>query len=140
METDDLIWGGDRLGVYFPEREGAQRGGQVIYDRAGSSLVTIEPGMVDWEMILAAADWFHWTGITPGVSASSATVCQEALSTSGRLGLTDLCDLHHGAQLQSWAKDPSELMPDLVRACDLHIGNACNPRQILVLGQRSYDG
>jgi 2-dehydro-3-deoxygluconokinase len=64
VHTDPIVRGGDRLGIYFLEIGAAQRGSKVVYDRAGSALVTIEPGMIDWQTIFSDADWFHWTGIT----------------------------------------------------------------------------
>ena len=54
--THHIIRGGDRLGIYFLEIGAAQRGGQVIYDRARSALATVQSGMIDWRAALADAD------------------------------------------------------------------------------------
>jgi 2-dehydro-3-deoxygluconokinase len=59
-----------------------QRGSKVIYDRANSSLATIQKGMLDWHSIFADADWFHWTGITPAVSQGAAEACLEAVQVA----------------------------------------------------------
>ncbi|MGB8983111.1 MAG: sugar kinase, partial [Anaerolineales bacterium] len=67
--VDKILRGGERLGIYFLEMGAMQRGSKVVYDRAYSSISTIEPGMVDWRSVFAEADWFHWTGITPAISA-----------------------------------------------------------------------
>ena len=32
--TDNIIWGGDRLGIYFLETGAVSRGSKVVYDRA----------------------------------------------------------------------------------------------------------
>ncbi len=66
--TDKIVRGGERLGIYFLETGAVQRPSKVIYDRAGSALATIRPGMIDWRAVFAEADWFHWTGITPAIS------------------------------------------------------------------------
>lgn len=58
-----------------------QRGGKVVYGQAGSALATIEPGMIDWQAVFADADWFHWIGITPAISATTAAVGTPALAT-----------------------------------------------------------
>jgi 2-dehydro-3-deoxygluconokinase len=68
VDVDKIVWGGDRLGKYFLEIGAVARGSKVIYDRANSSIATIEPGMIDWESVFADAGWFHWTGITPAIS------------------------------------------------------------------------
>lgn len=131
VDTRHIIRGGDRLGIYFLERGAAQRGGSVVYDRAGSALATIGPGTVDWESALAGASWFHWTGITPAVSEGAAAACREAVETARRLGVTVSCDLNYRAQLWNWGQAATEVMPELVDACDLLVGNAWNAQQML---------
>ena len=121
--TTHIARGGDRLGIYYMEMGAAQRGSQVIYDRAGSSLATIEPGMIDWKSAFAGADWFHWTGITPAISRGAAETCLEAIRTAREMGLTVSCDLNYRSKLWKWGKKASEVMPELVSLCDVSIGN-----------------
>jgi 2-dehydro-3-deoxygluconokinase len=121
--VDQVVRGGERLGIYFLENGAAQRGSQVVYDRAGSSIATIERGMVDWERVFAGADWFHWTGITPAISQSLADVCLESIQLARKLGLTVSCDLNYRAKLWKWGKKAGEVMPDLVQYCDVAVGN-----------------
>jgi 2-dehydro-3-deoxygluconokinase len=121
--TSKIVQGGDRLGIYFLENGAVQRGSKVIYDRANSSLATIQKGMLDWQVVFADADWFHWTGITPAVSQGAAEVCLEAVQTAKHLGLTVSCDLNYRKNLWKWGKKASEVMPELVSFCDVAIGN-----------------
>jgi 2-dehydro-3-deoxygluconokinase len=121
--TAKIIPGGDRLGIYFLENGAVQRGSKVIYDRANSSLATIQKGMLDWQVVFADADWFHWTGITPAVSQGAAEVCLEAVQTAKQMGLTVSCDLNYRKNLWKWGKKASEVMPELVNFCDVAIGN-----------------
>jgi 2-dehydro-3-deoxygluconokinase len=109
--VDKIVRGGDRLGIYFLEMGAVQRGSKVIYDRANSSIATIERGMIDWRDTLADADWFHWTGITPAISAGSAAACLEAVQTAREMGLTISCDLNYRKKLWKWGRAPSEIMP-----------------------------
>ncbi len=118
-----VIRGGDRLGIYFLEAGAAQRGSKVIYDRAGSALATIQPGMIDWQTVLDGAGWFHWTGITPAISESAAAVCLEAVKTAKALGVTVSCDLNYRNKLWKWGKKAGEVMPELVSYTDVAIGN-----------------
>ncbi len=117
--------GGDRLGVYFVEQGAAQRGGKVIYDRARSSAAELQPGMIDWRAVFTAAnaDWFHWTGITPALTESSADTCREAISVARELGLTISCDLNYRHALWKWGKTSADVMPDLVAQSDVVVGN-----------------
>ncbi len=121
--VSNIVRGGDRLGIYFLENGAVQRGSKVIYDRAGSSIATIERGMVDWKRIFADADWFHWTGITPAISASLADVCLEGIQAAKDAGLTVSCDLNYRKNLWKWGKKASEVMPELVKHCDIAVGN-----------------
>ena len=70
--TQHCIFGGDRLGIYFLETGAVARGSKVIYDRSGSAISQIRPGMIDWDTVLKDADWFHWSGITPSLSQGAA--------------------------------------------------------------------
>jgi 2-dehydro-3-deoxygluconokinase len=121
--THHIVRGGDRLGIYFLEMGSAQRGSKVIYDRAGSALATIGPGMVDWKSAFADADWFHWTGITPAISEDAAEVCLEAVRTAKEMGLTVSCDLNYRRKLWKWGKAAGQVMPELVSLCDVAVGN-----------------
>jgi len=47
--TDKIVFGGDRLGIYFLETGAVARGSKVIYDRANSSISCIKTGMIDWD-------------------------------------------------------------------------------------------
>ncbi len=121
--TRHIVRGGERLGIYFLEVGAAQRGSKVIYDRAGSSLATIGPGMIDWKSVFVEADWFHWTGITPAVSEGAAQACLEAVQVARETGLTVSCDLNYRKNLWKWGRPAGEVMPELVRWCDVAIGN-----------------
>jgi len=118
-----IVRGGERVGIYYLETGAAQRGSKVIYDRANSSLATIQKGMVDWAAAFADVDWFHWTGITPAVSQGAAEVCLEAIQTARQMGVTVSCDLNYRKNLWKWGKKASEVMPELVGLSDVAIGN-----------------
>jgi len=121
--TDKIVRGGRRIGIYFLENGAAQRGGKVIYDREDSSIAAIEKGMIDWDNVFADADWFHWTGITPAVSRGLCEVCREGILKAKEKGLTVSCDLNYRAKLWNWGRTAKDVMPELVRHCDIAVGN-----------------
>lgn len=121
--TEYIIRGGERLGIYFLEIGAVSRGSKVVYDRAHSSMSTIEKGMVNWEKVLEDADWFHWTGITPAISQGAADACLEAIQAANRMGVTVSTDLNYRKKLWKYGKEPSEVMPELVAGCDVILGN-----------------
>src|SRR5207249_10677968 len=78
--TEWIARGGERLGIYFVEPGTDLRTMCVVYDRAGSAFARIEPRVVDWPRVLAGADWFHSSGITPapGDGAAATPACAVA--------------------------------------------------------------
>lgn len=121
--TEHIVWGGDRMGIYFLEAGAVSRGSKVIYDRSHSALSEITPGMIDWDKVFKDAGWFHWTGITPAISESAAFVCQEAIEAATKNGLTVSTDLNYRKKLWKWGKSAREVMPELVQGCDIILGN-----------------
>ena len=120
--TEHIVWGGERIGIYFLEAGAVSRGSKVIYDRSHSALSEITPGMIDWDKVFKDAGWFHWTGITPAISESAALVCQEAIDAAVKNGLTVSTDLNYRKKLWKWGKTAQEVMPELVQGCDVILG------------------
>jgi len=121
--TDKIIYGGDRLGIYFLENGAVARASKVIYDRANSAIAGIQPGMVNWDSVFEGVTWFHWTGITPAISEGAALVCKEAIAVANKKGIKVSTDLNFRKNLWKWGKKASEVMPDLVAGCDIILGN-----------------
>lgn len=137
--TDHVLFGGERMGIYFLETGAVARASKVIYDRSHSSIAEIQPGMVDWETILDRAGWFHWTGITPAISQGAADVCREAIQTANRLGVTVSCDLNYRKNLWKYGKSASEVMPELVEGCDLILGNEEDADKVFGIKPEGFD-
>ncbi|MEN0046572.1 MAG: sugar kinase [Bacteroidota bacterium] len=123
VQTQHIVRGGERLGIYFLEIGAVSRGSKVVYDRAHSGMSTIKKGMVNWEEVFKDADWFHWTGITPALSQGAADACLEAIQTANKMGVTVSTDLNYRKKLWKYGKAPGEIMPDLVAGCDVILGN-----------------
>jgi 2-dehydro-3-deoxygluconokinase len=121
--TTKIVRGGERLGIYFLENGAVQRGSKVVYDRSGSSIATVEPGMINWKTVFDGASWFHVTGITPAISKSCADVALEAARTAEEMRLTVSVDLNYRAKLWKWGKPAREVMTGLVKSADIAIGN-----------------
>lgn len=118
-----IVYGGDRLGIYFLETGAVARGSQVIYDRAHSSMAEIKPGMIDWKSVFKDAQWFHWTGITPAISQGAADACLEAVKAASQMGITISTDLNYRAKLWKYGVKPEAIMTELTSYCDVILGN-----------------
>lgn len=139
VKTDHIVYGGDRMGIYFLETGAVARASKVVYDRAHSAISEIKPGMIDWEQVLAGADWFHWTGITPAISQGAADVCLEAIQTANRLDIPVSCDLNYRKNLWKYGKKASEVMPDLVAGCDIILGNEEDAEKVFGIKPEGFD-
>ena len=139
VDVDHILWGGERLGLYFLEAGAVSRASKVIYDRAHSSAAGIQPGMVDWDQIFENAGWFHWTGITPAISQSAADTCLEAIRIANNKGITVSCDLNFRKNLWKYGKKASDVMPDLVAGTDVLLGNEEDAAMVLGIHPEGVD-
>lgn len=139
VDTSDIVYGGDRLGIYFLETGAVARPSKVVYDRAGSSIATIKPGDIDWKKVFKGADWFHWTGITPALSQGAADVCLEAIKAANALGVTVSCDLNYRKNLWKYGKKASEIMPALVEGSDIILGNEEDADKVFGIKPEGFD-
>jgi 2-dehydro-3-deoxygluconokinase len=122
VDTRYILRQGKRVGIYFLEHGASQRPSKVIYDRAGSSISEIRTGQIDWETVFRDASWFHWSGITPALSDSTAEVVEEALRTAKKIGLTISVDLNYRKKL--WSREKAQsMMSRLMPMVDICIGN-----------------
>ena len=139
VDTSGIVFGGDRVGIYFLETGAVARPSKVVYDRANSSIATVRPGMIDWNKVFEGADWFHWTGITPALSQGAADVCLEAVRAANALGVTVSCDLNYRKKLWQYGKTAAEVMPALVEGCDIILGNEEDAEKVFGIKPEGFD-
>ncbi len=118
-----VVFGGERLGIYFLETGAVARGSKVVYDRAHSAMSTIQAGMINWKEVFKDAGWFHWTGITPAISQGAADACLEAVKIADEMGITISTDLNYRAKLWKYDGDREAIMTELTSHCDIVLGN-----------------
>jgi len=121
VDTQFVVRGGDRLGIYFLEPGVSMRATQVIYDRAGSSITEAEETEFDFDKIFDGADWFHTTGITPALSDKALALTEAALKAAKLKGITISIDVNYRKKL--WTSERArEVMTRLCRYADVCIG------------------
>lgn len=121
IDTAHILFGGGRLGLYFMEVGAGIRPSRIVYDRYDSAFAKLDPARFDWEKILSGARWFHWTGITPAVSAPAAQACADAIRTARKLGIMVSADVNYRRVLWQYGKTAREVMPGLVEHCDVAV-------------------
>ena len=137
--VDHIQRTGKRMGILYLETGSNARPSKVFYDREDSSIATVEIGSFDWKQILKGADWFHWSGITPALSANAAAECLKAIETANELGITVSCDINYRGNLWRYGKKASEVMPELVAGCDIIFGNEEDCEKVFGIKPESFD-
>ena len=122
VNTQYIIRGGPRVGIYYNERGASQRGSKCIYDRAGSSIQLSKPEDFDWKQIMQGASWFHITGITPALGPNLVQSCIEAAEEAHKAGATVSLDLNYRAKLWS-REEANKAMTELCKYVDICVAN-----------------
>jgi len=122
VDTRPILRGGERIGIYFLESGASQRASTVTYDRAHSAISEINPADLKWDTLLAGADWFHFTGITPALSDAAAQATLEGARAAKRLGLVVSCDFNYRKKL--WTSEKAgQVMSGIMEYVDICIAN-----------------
>ncbi len=122
VNTDYIVRGGNRIGIYYLETGASMRPSKVIYDRANSSIAEADVSDFDFDEIFRDAEWFHFTGITPALSEKAAILTEEALKAAKKHGVTVSVDLNYRKNL--WTPERAqEVMTKLMKYVDVCIGN-----------------
>lgn len=131
VDTSHIIYGGERLGIYYLETGAVVRGSKVVYDRAHSAFTSMKKGMINWDEVFQDATWFHWTGITPAISPGATEVLEEALIKANELGITVSCDVNYRSKLWKEGNKAEEVMPRLIAKTNVLIGNEFDAVKVL---------
>ena len=122
VNTDYIVRGGDRVGLYYAETGASMRPSKVIYDRANSAIAEADPSDFNFDEIMEGADWFHWSGITPAISDKAAELTRLVCEAAKRHHVTVSVDLNFRKKLWTSEKAIAVMRP-LMKYVDVCIGN-----------------
>lgn len=106
VDTSLILHGGPRLGMYVFEKGHSIRSTKVTYDRAGSSFATSKAAEYDWSKLLAGADYFYFSGITPALSTELRQAVLNACQYCKENGIKVACDLNFRGKL--WTPEEAQ--------------------------------
>jgi 2-dehydro-3-deoxygluconokinase len=136
--TEHLIYGGERLGIYFLETGAVARPSKVVYDRAHSSVAEIKPGMINWKKYYRAPTGSIGQALLRPFRGA-AQVCLEAIKACNKMGITVSTDLNYRKNLWKYGKKASEVMPELVEGCDIILGNEEDAEKVFGIKPEGFD-
>ncbi|MBE6637419.1 MAG: sugar kinase, partial [Ruminococcaceae bacterium] len=138
VNTDKIVRGGERVGIYYLEKGASQRGSVCIYDRKYSAIQMAEPADFDWDTIFEGADWFHFTGITPALGANLVQICKEACEAAKKRGVKISCDLNYRGKL--WTREQARAaMTELCQYVDVCISNEEDAKDVFGIEAENTD-
>ena len=111
VNVEHVVRGGSRLGIYFAETGASQRPSTVIYDRAIRRSANCSRAACRGTTSSTAPRWFHWTGITPALSAVGRRVHREAIQAARRAGVRVSVDLNYRKKLWSEREAQQTMRP-----------------------------
>ena len=138
VNTDYVVRGGKRLGLFYLETGYSQRPSKIIYDRAGSSITELKEEELNWINLLHGKNWFHFTGITPALGDNVAEITRKACNTAKNLGLTISCDLNYRQKLWSQTKARTT-MSKLMEFVDVLICNEEDAEKVFGIKAQGAD-
>lgn len=134
--TGHIVFGGERMGIFYLEKGASQRPSKVIYDRKQTAIATASAADFDWDAVFAGAGFFHFTGITPALSPSMPDVVSAACKAAHAHGALISCDLNYRKNMWSTAAAEAT-MRRLLSDVDILIANEEDAEK--VLGIRAAD-
>lgn len=137
INTEYVVQGGQRLGLYFLEEGASQRPSKVIYDRKNSSFAESSVTDYNWDIIFEDCSWFHFSGITPALSENLAEICKMACKKAKEKNIKISCDLNYRKKLWTTEKANS-VMSELFEFVDVCIANEEDVQNVFGL-QGSYE-
>ncbi len=138
VDTSNIVYGGNRLGIYYCEKGASQRASKVIYDRTGSSIALADKTDFNWNDIFKGVGWFHFTGITPALGGNMPEICLEACKAAKEKGITVSCDLNYRGKL--WSREAAnETMSKLMPFVDVCIANEEDAKDVFGIEAANTD-
>ncbi|MDH6252531.1 2-dehydro-3-deoxygluconokinase [Chryseobacterium sp. H1D6B] len=119
------------LGLYFLEVGSSIRSSRIAYNRLNGSFANISPDQVDWKKGLEGCGYFHWTGISPGISEGAYETLKQGLQTAQEMGIQITTDPAYRSNLWKYGKKGNEVLKELVSYSTIFIGGVNEINEIL---------
>ena len=123
VDTNHIVWGGSRLGLYYFEQAVALRGSSIVYDREDSAMMGMQPRMVDWKNALSDAQEFHWSGISCALSKNASDATLEGLAEALRMGIYTSIDINYRKNLWNYGVDAHSILFPAAKRCHIIFGD-----------------
>lgn len=114
IQTDAILRGGDRLGLYFFEKGASVRATNVVYDRKHSAFSEAKAEEFHWPELFKDVDIFYFSGVTPAISDELAKTLLFACQYCQANGIEIVCDLNYRGKM--WTPEKAQTFMHKVMA------------------------
>lgn len=118
VNTQAVIRGGDRIGIYFLENGFSLRNSKVIYDRKNSAISNALVSDFEIETILQGWDILHLSGITLGISSNGFEISKAFMKKAKELGMEISFDFNYRSKLWS-LEDAGKKINEILEYVDI---------------------
>ena len=99
VNTDHVLFQGNKMGLYFVEQGHSIRPTEVTYDRKHSSFVEAMPSDYDFDVMLKEVKWLHVSGISLGASEKARETTMQLVKAAKQKGIKISFDFNYRAKL-----------------------------------------
>ncbi len=115
VDTQAVLRGPGRMGLYFLEPGAVRRPASITYDRAASAFAEAPPDALDWSAILPGAELFHVSGVTPAIGQKGADAAIRAVRAATGAGVPVSFDGNYRALLwDAWRGDGPAILREIL--------------------------
>lgn len=134
VDTSAVISNPGRMGLYFMSFGAVVRPSRIEYDRQDSAFAKAGADAIDWEHVLAGADWLHMSGITPAIGENGTKAALQAVKAAKKAGVKVSFDGNYRSYLwEHWKGDGPKIIREILSYATLAL---INERDIsLVMGR-----
>jgi 2-dehydro-3-deoxygluconokinase len=123
INFDHVLYKDGRLGTFYLAQGLDMKHDGLVYDRADSVITKVSRKEINWAKIFDGVTWFHFSAITPAISDKLSIICEDACAYAASKNITISIDLNYRSRLWKYGKLPAEIMPRLLKYCNVVMGN-----------------
>lgn len=118
VDMSNVVYGGERLGIYFLEQGYGLRSSEVIYDRKYSSISMAKEEEFNIDRMLSDVKLLHISGITPALGRELYRFTINLVKEAKKRNITVCFDSNYRAKLWS-LEDARELLEEVLPYVDI---------------------
>lgn len=136
VNTQNIVFGGERVGTYYLEIGNGVRPSKVIYDRKNSSFTTLIFEDLNIENILEDCKILHLSGITPALSKNCKELMEKIIKKAKEKNILISFDFNYRSKLWS-LEEASNIIKNYLPYIDICFAGILDCKYILKMESKN---